>query len=220
MSTNVWDEFLRIRDELLKIRKENLRFEGDKFKRKNWSKLSTVEKSNQVNAFIDFMIKELNITNKPTWSFSTSLGKDVAGAYYPLRNKIIIAESLLCKKSGKELALTIGHELRHAYQRQLYLNSENLKKVSGRYTTAENRILYYINNPKHEPATEWGRNMFISYISEGPGYWKQPVEKDAHAYEADLSEMLFGQNFRKEINKKLKKIRNKYLNFQKNKRGG
>ncbi|MED3815870.1 hypothetical protein P4573_27065 [Priestia megaterium] len=206
MSTSLWDQ-------VIKIKQEKLRSVGDKFKKRNWGRLSTDEKSNQINAFMDFMIKELNITNRPTLSFSTSLEKDVAGEYDPHRNKIIIAKPLLCKKSGKELALTIGHELRHAYQRQLYRNSEGLKIASGMYTTAENRILYYINNPKGEPATEWGRNMFISYISEGPGYWEQPIEEDAHAYEAILSEMLFGQNYRKEINKKLKKFRNKYLKF-------
>lgn len=102
---------------------------------------------------------------------------------------MIINEDTL-KRSGKETAETVAHELRHAYQNQVINEVNKVRSEKETSDPVSNRLKYFIANPGSQPVDSWKENR-ENYIKDGPEYEGQPVEYDAFKYEKEFIKYFF-----------------------------
>ncbi|WP_021481331.1 hypothetical protein [Bacillus subtilis] len=85
------------------------------------------------------------------------------------------------EKGGILTALTVAHEVRHAFQVDKVKKGQEIESLTD-LSQVEMQIRKFIDLGSSN-WKEWKDNM-DNYISEGPGYEEQPIEEDAIYYES------------------------------------
>ncbi|MEK3976220.1 DUF6782 family putative metallopeptidase [Psychrobacillus sp. FSL K6-1267] len=174
-------------EDILKLEKEQCLKIGKKFDEISWGNLNEQSQIDCINELADFLVDRMKIKKKP----KIELGKlqNDYGAYLPESNKIYINKDTLAV-GGTLTAVTLAHELRHAYQFQIIHEVESLKWTKLYKTNLRQRLDYFISNPNNDPVQLWKEN-YKKYYNDGPEYEEQPLEFDAFRYERKFLEKFF-----------------------------